>query len=238
MSEESTVPVSNQSNANATTSSTAYWEAVAESCVRVTLAGFAGSLVGLAKERQQQQQQPVEVLEAHPQTPKRRNHARSRPRRPPRIAIKAAASTNLPLSWSVSCMLFAVVLESCRRASPTDILWGLATTSESSSRGSDSDSRSFDYLVQRKAFTSIGDYTLGGTAAGLAGALGQRRQISRNRPVTRFGLATGLGLGLLAGTLQAAIDVGNLYLEQEQHAEEQRAREGEDEEPQHHDDQS
>lgn len=82
------------------------WEEMAESCVRVTMAGFAGSLVGLAKE---QHRQPLEVVAAP--LPLQRSNARSRPRRPPRLPMKTA-STNLPMTWSLSCMLFAVVLES------------------------------------------------------------------------------------------------------------------------------
>jgi hypothetical protein len=71
---------------------------------------------------------------------------------------------------------------------------------------------------------------LGGTIAGLAGAVGQRQQIrlrqalspSVHRPTipsVRFGLATGFGLGIIAGTLQAAIDVGNMYVERERERE-------------------
>lgn len=202
--------------------STNYWEAVAESCVRVTMAGFAGSLVGLANERQQQSVE-VPVEEVQSEASQRRHGVRSRPRRPPRLPIKSA-STNLPLTWSVSCMLFAVVLESCRRASPTDILWELASENEASSDNY-SETEKFNEHVKRRALTSIVDYTLGGTAAGLAGALGQRRRILRNRSATRFGLVTGFGLGLLAGTLQAAIDVGNLYLERERQAEQEKALE-------------
>lgn len=222
----SDAPATADETSIATTSSTAYWEAMAESCVRVTMAGFAGSLVGLAKERQQQL---IEVLDAPHQ--RLRHNAKSRPRRPPRLPIKTA-STNLPMTWSLSCMLFAAVLESCRRASPTDYMWEIvAVGSESSNNGKETESLSFAERSKRKALTSIGDYTIGGAAAGLAGAVGQQKQRSRNsRPATRFGLATGLGLGLLAGTIQAAIDVGNLFLEREQAEEYERRRVQEEEE--------
>lgn len=111
------------------------------------------------------------------------------------------------------------------------MLWIIATAGESPPGASASESPlPLVEVAQRKAFVSIGDYTIGGAAAGLAGALGKQNNILRSRSVTRAGLATGVGLGLLAGILQAGIDVGNLYLEREQSEERERQRVREDEE--------
>lgn len=203
------------------------WEAAAESSVRVTLAGFAGSLIGLAKERQQHQQYPPHQSSFDTITPEqehkqRRSHTAShgRPRRPPLIPIKTA-STNLPIMWSISCMMFVVVLESCRWASPTGLLWQkLEMSSAVPSNGEKENlgATDFSHTVARQACTSLCDYAIGGAAAGLAGAVGQRKKYPSSLPPMsslpsiRSGLATGLGLGLLAGIVQAAIDVGNMYL--------------------------
>ena len=89
----------------------------------------------------------------------------------------------------------------------------------------------FQNKIQRTAIVSLGDYTLGGTIAGLAGVVGQRRQkaqfpIASRLPSLGFGLATGFTLGIIAGTFQAAIDVVDLYLkEEERQANERRKQE-------------
>jgi hypothetical protein len=211
-----------------------YWEAVAESCVRITLAGFAGSLIGLAKERQGHSHTIPNAAETLVQFQQQRNTAQGirgggggyRPRRPPPVPIKTA-STNLPMTWSLSCMLFAAVLESSRRASPADLLWKL-TAADNDSLIKPTDSDRFREQAFRQAIVSIGDYSIGGAAAGLAGAVGQNRHLLTNRSLAiRSGLLTGLGLGLLAGAIQAAIDIGNLLLLREQDHETDRHRDPE-----------
>jgi hypothetical protein len=216
-----------------------YWEGVAESVVRVTTAGFAGSLIGLAKERYQQNGigsgaphagfSKVVVQENIVTT------ATSLPRRPPQIPMKAVAATNLPIMWSVSFMLFAIILESSRLASPTSKVFELADTVGTGTLADlVQNDETLHERVRRQAMISFGDYTFGGTVAGLAGTLAQRRHLLMNqsRPTTiRFGLATGFALGVFAGTLQAAIDVGNIYLEKERSEEvQQRAQEAADKE--------
>lgn len=239
-------------NSNTDWSSVEYWEGVAESVVRVTAAGFAGSLIGLAKERLYQTQQsstpyssttvtskvfvyeppntstPAKILKPNVSLSK------TLPRRPPQLPIQATTSaatsamTNLPIVWSISCMLFTIILESCRISSPTNAalqLLNTETTPTSSPAEHDIPARiEFQHQIQCTAITSFGDYTLGGTIAGLAGAIGQRRHqhqkatipIANRIPTARFGLATGFGLGVIAGTFQAAIDVSNLYLKEQE----------------------
>jgi hypothetical protein len=220
---------SSDSTSGSSSSSLEYWEAVAESCVRVTLAGFAGSLIGLAKERQGQSNTVPDAAETLMQLQQRRGATQGirfsgggsgghRPRRPPPVPVKTA-STNLPMMWSLSCMLFAAVLESSRRASPADLLWKM-TASDDASVVKPTDSDRFREQAFRQAIVSIGDYSIGGAAAGLAGAVGQNRHLLTNRSLAiRSGLLTGLGLGLLAGTIQAAIDVASLLLMREQESE-------------------
>jgi hypothetical protein len=228
-----------------------YWEGVAESVVRVTAAGFAGSLIGLAKERLYQ---PVETLIPtsskvlvyeqqqlqHQATSTINTNSRrstvTLPRRPPQMhtTIKTTNMTNLPIMWSISCMLFTIILESSRLASPTNILFQIIgsqqqqlTTTVRTDPTMENDVtkqrvQPFQNLLLRTGATSFGDYMIGGTIAGLAGVIGQQRQrqqqlsthtINNRIPTIRFGLATGFGLGVIAGTIQAVIDVSNLYLE-------------------------
>jgi hypothetical protein len=235
---------------------TEWWMAFAESCVRVSMAAFAGSVVGLAKERQQdagveppppppspgsEQKYSKSTMQQQQQQQQHRgiNHRRyskARPRGPPRAAARRAAPlANLPAAWAVSCGLFGLILESCRRASPTSAVFAImdAAAEEEGGggapKGADTCSildvpspppppppRTFHDKVVRQSLISVGDYALGGTVAGLAGALGkeQRRhfaQAASKTPVTLFGLTTGLGLGLVAGAVQAANDIANLY---------------------------
>jgi hypothetical protein len=249
-----------------TWSTVEYWEGVAESVVRVTAAGFAGSLIGLAKERLHQ---PVETIipssssskvlvyeqSGNAQKSVTTRRTLTLPRRPPQIhmstSIKSTSMTNLPIMWSISCMLFTIILESSRLASPTNIIYKIIDTTKqqqpSTTMRSDESNfesvhddntdemkqrKQFQNLMLRTACVSFGDYTIGGTIAGLAGVVGQQyRQrllqqqspilpVIQNRiPTIRFGLATGLGLGIVAGTIQAIIDACNLYLEKERQEE-------------------
>ena len=130
---------------------------------------------------------------------------------------------NQPRTWALSCMIFALILETSRRSSPT-------TTPLQSVSSMDEDS------VKHTAITGVGDYTLGGTAAGLVGALAgwtqkARTTLSANamqlpasilsskagrRPLILWGLGAGMSLGFVAGIFQAGVDVGNIYLKREQ----------------------
>jgi hypothetical protein len=198
-----------------------YWEGVAESVVRVTTAGCCGSMIGLAKERQ--------AASIFPEVPSTNAasfkiiapaaKSTTLPRRPPTMAFSAPSRTapkasNLPMLWSIRCMLLVTILETSRSISPTRHVfeWVVAQ----------SPSRIPPHLRDdewvRPAVLALGDYTLGGAVAGLAGSIASRQRS------LRFGLGTGLALGLLAGTLQAAMDVAAVYVKREQ----QRAAEKED----------
>jgi hypothetical protein len=70
---------------------------------------------------------------------------------------------------------------------------------------------------------TIADYTIGGLLAGLTGSVGQHFYMKRSTISTRipspgkyFGVGPGLGLGLMAGCLQAATDYGILVAKQAQ----------------------
>jgi len=213
------------------------WEKAWETLCRVSLAGFAGSLVGLGKDKQHRarvaasfaKQRKADATAAAAAATKQKRH----PRRPPQFAARrpvAVPSQNYVAMWSMSCAMFVVVLESFRRASPTSLLFQLLDDADTDASSTSDDQaetketitanivdcspRSFEELAQRQAWTSFGDYTLGGTVAGLASAVAQRRQ----KPLpgfTVFGLATGMGLGVMAGCFQAAIQVGDMYLEEQ-----------------------
>ena len=106
--------------------------------------------------------------------------------------------THLPRSWALSCTLFALVLESCRWTSPTSRVLTALYGPEDKDR------------LWRVGVTALGNYGLGGSVAGLAGALGQRGKV----PIL-WGLRIGAGLGVLAGGLQAMIDMGEVYAKQQ-----------------------
>jgi len=229
------------------------WAKGWETLARVSLAGCAGTLVGLAKEKQQQQQQTEAPADVHPNDAKQ-HRRRSRRQRPPLPPPRSTpTSGRLAATWSVSCMIFAVVLESFRHASPTSFLLqhyveqeaapSIEATITSDTTTSNTSSpppppRSLEDAVKLRAGTSIGDYTLGGAVAGLAGAMGQQKKLlargaaasggTRRPSLTAFGLATGMGLGLIAGVVQAAVDVGDLYLAEEEQRKQEENKKGKD----------
>jgi hypothetical protein len=197
-----------------------------ESIVRITLAGFGGSVVGLA---QQRQQPGTATSSASNSTTSANNRNRQRP--PMAAARVSQMSTvgNQPRTWALSCMIFALILETSRRSSPTTAILQSASSS-------DEESLSFNDRMKRKAGTTIGDYAIGGTAAGLVGALAgwtqnARTMLSANamqipasilsskagrRPLLIWGLGAGMSLGLVAGFFQAGIDGLSMYLQREQ----------------------
>lgn len=187
-----------QHDATPHTDDTAWWAAVAESCVRVTFAGFAGALIGHAKEQQQKQQHTIRPIR----------------RAPPRAFQKPR--TNLPTTWSVGCMTFVMILETCRRVSPTS--WAIDYTQRNylpdlpGSAAEQDDTELYLAMVQ-----SLGDLGVGGMVAGMAGAVAQRRRQTPALPTRSLSLlsltGTGLGLGLLAGLMQGGVDVISLLLE-------------------------
>lgn len=176
-----------------------------ESLVRITFVGSGGSLVGLALQKQQ----------SFTATP-----------RP--VVLANSNYKHLPMTWALSCMLFALVMETSRIVSPTSSL--LTHWSSSSSK-----EESFYYgKYQTMAATAIGDCTVGGMVAGLAGVLGMHRQ-QRNRggggPILiAWGLGVGALLGGLLGTIQAGIDVGNVYLLEQQNLQQEEGHEKNDSE--------
>ena len=206
-------------------------EQLMESIVRVTLAGFAASTIGLAHERRGggdgAVSSPITKLKTRPQ---------SRHRVPPTRLMQS--QKNLPLTWALSSMLFVSVLESCRFASPTTILYDTVMpyfkgdeSLDSAAAHKNEESASFDY--QKTALIAFGDYAIGGSIAGLAGAWGSRRRQIPGvvRPPSAawlgWGLGTGLLLGCVAGIFQAGVEVGNLYISQQEQLQERERTVGE-----------
>ena len=171
-----------------------------ESVVRITSAGFGGSLAGLALERQ--------------------SAVTSQTRRPV-IAAKTTGAS-LPSTWAVSCMVFVFLLESSQKASPMSAILDALNLLEGP--------RQFGRPpYEQIAIVTAGDMAIGGAMAGLAGSVASRNQphvLGSVRLMPLWGLGVGMGLGLVAGIFQAGIEVGNLYLLEEQQKEEERQRSG------------
>jgi MFS family permease len=149
---------------------------------------------------------------------------------------------NQPRTWALSCMIFALILETSRRSSPTTAIMQSVSSSDESSL-------SFNDKMKREAVTTIGDYTFGGVSAGLVGAFAgwtqnARTTLSANamqipasilsskagrRPLIVWGLGAGMLLGLVAGLFQAGIDGLSMYLQKEQDQEHNRQSEPHDE---------
>jgi len=237
-------------------------ESLFESLVKVTLAGFGGSLVGLAHRHYLQQQQQIDHFPAaddhrHQQQQTRKKDSKQRRFRigPPRNVEAAATTTTtshgarivvgrssaaaaarsstavsgIPVKWAISCMFFALILETSRTASPATRIVDavLRQGDEDSNIGRNPpltpshDASSTTQLLKRRALISTGDYAIGGTVAGFAGALALARNTrpssySATRPgLVLWGVGVGMTLGLLAGTVQAGADVGGLWATQQ-----------------------
>lgn len=101
--------------------------------------------------------------------------------------------SNLPLTWATLCGSFCGLIEISRGCSLTSL------------------------ITSSKPIQTVGDYTLGGAAAGAAFRGMQVAQKRSNRlPSILSGVVSGMMLGLLAGVVQYAADVGEEMFEQEQ----------------------
>lgn len=179
-----------------------------ESIVRISLAGLGGRIVGMgleARRNQQQQQQDTIRRQAFADSHNpSRNHFRSFPpitMRNPGITMMGPQA-NLPATWALSCSIFVLILETSRRTSPTSRILA-------SYLGDEDFGRKRIGSYQHRALVTTGDYAVGGMAAGLAGA------VARKTPA-RWGLGVGATLGLLAGLVQSAADVAEMYLKEQQ----------------------
>lgn len=198
-------------------------EVIAESLARITLGGFAGSLTGLGLEKRRQFQQQYAGPPASFNDIKQATSA-SNLRLPPRAAAsmnrhphQTNPGANLPYTWALSCMIFLTVLETFRVVSPTSRI----LESMESSVAPETSPSSFNDIARRTAIKSVGDYTLGGAVAGLAGGLSPRRIPMpssgssfrlAHRPLVIWSLLAGTGLGMIAGIFQAGAEVGDLYI--------------------------
>jgi hypothetical protein len=174
-------------------------ETFLESFVRITLAGFGASLVGLAQERQ--------GMGSLDPLPKSRRQGASTG------MLGMTKGQNLPLTWAFSAMLFVAVLESSRVASPTTTIWDAVV-----SQRDDEENQSMTFDYKKTGIIAFGDYAFGGGVAGVAGAWGGRnRQLlgSARPPSVAWGLRMGLALGCVAGVCQALLNVGEQYLVQQ-----------------------
>jgi hypothetical protein len=180
-------------------------EPLLESIVRITLAGLGGSFVGLSQEKR---------LEAIRVVTGAASAAAARRRRSLSTQI-----SNLPLTWAISCMAFCVIIETSRLTSPTSrILNQWRITGRNDNETEVGDENDDDSMV--RALTTMGDFTLGGAVAGIAGSFGRNTHLRQRLPSAMFkgprrffGLVPGLALGLAAGILQASADYGQASLE-------------------------
>lgn len=216
MSQSQLPPVSTMadrgSDTSAPRSSTSDMESYFESLVRVTLAGFGGSLVGLAQQRQnsllQQGQRPVDATSSH------------RRRAPPNL-VRKPDPLGLPIQWAISCSMFALILETSRAVSPTTYVLKFLNAFPGSNSIHHKHELSSQNMTSQMAsyIPTVGDYTIGGSIAGLSGAVAQRSRLGAKalgmmstRRLLLWGLGAGSVLGCVAGVVQAVIDVGDLYL--------------------------
>jgi hypothetical protein len=205
---------------------------VLESIARITLAGCGGSIVGLSLEKR---------LESMRVRTAAGLSAAARRKRAPSVRnstlLLPSSSMRLPMSWSISCMVFCSIIEASRLTSPSTIL--LRTMGFYSSDDNDNNNNNTDDSLigvswkQRsppKSYNiTVADYTIGGLLAGLAGSLSRKFHLNGSSmlstripsPGRYFGVGAGLGLGLMAGCIQAATDYGISLAEQAQREQQQ-----------------
>jgi hypothetical protein len=178
----------------------AYLENVMESVVRVTLAGLGGSMVGLSQEKRLESMRVVTGAAAT---------AAARRKRSPSSQLM-----NLPLTWAISCMAFSAIIETSRLTSPSSWIY-----QNLEANGIVTENAGLGTKIKPSAIT-IADYTIGGAVAGIAGSFGRNTHLRKRLPSSMlrgsqrfFGLVPGIALGVVAGTLQVATDLGVAYLE-------------------------
>jgi hypothetical protein len=197
-------------------------EQAVESVVRITLAGFGGSMIGLSQERRLESLRVVSGAAAA---------AAARRKRAP----AATPLSNLPVTWAVSCMSFCILLETCRSLSPTSWLLNqfllvdddVKTEGQPQQDPRQPQQRGWPYATlpglsrenTKSTVRTVGDFTIGGAIAGVVGSFGRNTHLRQRLPSAVFkgpqrffGFVPGVTLGLAAGLLQASIDVGERYL--------------------------
>ena len=129
----------------------------------------------------------------------------------------AAGPRNLPGQWALSCLFFALCLETSRHLSPTRrLLDSWADGIEASTNPEQSTAEVVEDSWYAPFVASCGDYALGGAVAGLAGA--RARAASGGRSVAGggsrlgWGLRVGGSLGLLAGLFEGSASVAQRAL--------------------------
>jgi hypothetical protein len=101
--------------------------------------------------------------------------------------------STLPMNWASACAGFCTLIEISRWASLTSL------------------------LSPSRRIQTIGDYTIGGAAAGAAfrGMQVAQKSTKTLRPNILSGLASGIVLGLIAGVVQCAADIGEEMVNEE-----------------------
>ena len=100
--------------------------------------------------------------------------------------------SNLPMTWALACCSFCGLIEISRWSSPMSL------------------------ITSSKPVQTVGDYTVGGAAAGAAFRGMQVAQKRSSRPPSILsGMASGMMLGFFAGVVQYAADVGEEMVEEE-----------------------
>jgi len=163
--------------------------------VRVTLAGFGGSIIGVAQHRKLellQEAQYVQDQALRSTTTNMTNQTRtksrrrgppirgsSRPSRPQKIP-----TTTLPAKWAFSCMAFVAVLETSKILSPST--W-FVRQCELFHHRFPARQRQFALTdPMARSYRTIADYTLGGAIAGLTGVLVRRRHWQQQSGASAF----------------------------------------------------
>jgi hypothetical protein len=203
---------------------------VMESVMNITLAGFGGALAGLSVSRRrgtmgiQSLTQTVSKSNKHRTASKVKNHnggstsGHKKDGRSPLLQRGAAYMDNdLPVTWAVTCMTFATIVECCKQSSPTSQI--LNYTSYILSNKNDEGSTKLTPWKVDKDLHVIGDYTFGGAMAGaiFKGSVipSSKAKIPQQMATQRAakasataaartgsimgGLATGAAMGFLAG---------------------------------------
>lgn len=198
---------------------------IMESVVKITGAGLGGTIVGLSLQHRLQDLRvttPAAIAaEARRKRFRGASVATSSQGSP---SVASLATRNLPLTWALACTTFVSIIEISRFLSPSTILMQIFV-GKASDDGTDTSSEktSISSSPISRSVSTVADYTFGGAVAGVASAIGQRQsrlttptmhQNAIRRAATTagrppmIGVLSGIGLGLVAGCLQAAVDYG------------------------------